>query len=349
METEKLERYSSFYRMDLQDGPLLGCFLGTYYPLNRFQGARTLPEGAVAPSDLDPEAFRSDYLRMHGQYAAAGGDALYSASLLWGIPWMEVLSGCTAFADHSTGSMRSVAPSPPCPADIPYFSESTPWVEKADQFLRMLASLEVEMPVGTTLMRGFSDLLSALYGTPEFVYRLVDGGNDIREIIHRLADLWIAFANFQLDRIQPVDGGVGSYFYSMWLPGRGVWLQEDASALLSPELFEEFIMPAVRRVISAFDTVLMHLHPAGYIPVDQLVETDLTAIELHIDKGGPSAEELLPYYRTIQSKKPLVIWGDLTYNDLVFVRDNLDSRALSVIPVIEQPGEAAQVRELFVK
>jgi 5-methyltetrahydrofolate--homocysteine methyltransferase len=242
--------------------------------------------------------------------------------------------------------MRSVRPdSPPGPAEIPIFLESDPWVRKADDFLEMLVQLEI--PLGTTLMRGLGDLLSALYGTPEFVYRLVDGGSQIREVIERLADLWIAFARFQLERIPLIHGGSGSFFYSMWLPGRGVWLQDDASALLSPGLFEEYIVPSIARIADAFDTVMMHLHPAGYIPVDALIRTNLAAIELHIDKGGPSARELLPWYRTIQAEKPLVIWGDLSREDLLFVRDHLDPRALAVMPVIRSVEEAGEIRALF--
>ena len=196
-------------------------------------------------------------------------------------------------------------------------------------------------------MRGFSDMLAGLYGSPEFVYRLVDGESGIYEVIDRLADLWTGFADFQIDRFPSFHGGTGSYFYNLWMPGRGAWIQEDGAALLSPDLFEPLILPALEKVIGHLDSVIIHLHPTGYIPVDLLVETDLAAIELHIDKGGPSAEELLPYYRKIQSRKPLVIWGDLEDSDLKFIKENLDLSALTVLPVIDSPEEADAIWKLL--
>ena len=334
--------------MNLSDGPLVGFFHGTYYPLNRYGGSSSLPDGPLVPSDIDPGMFRADYLRLHELYGRIAGDTIWAGSVFWGIPWMEALSGCGVIADHATGSCRSVRPeADPEPADIPAFDPESPWARKADEFLDLLTAPEIPFPLGTTLMRGFSDILSALYGTPGFVYRLHDGDRAIGAVVERIVELWTGFADFQIDRFPDFHGGTGSYFYNLWMPGRGTWIQEDAAALLSPGLFEGTILPALERVIAHFDSVIIHLHPAGYIPVDPLVETGLAAVELHIDKGGPSAEELLPVYRKIQSRKPLIIWGDLNEADLGFIKGNLDLAALTILPVVESPEAAERIWDMM--
>ena len=198
-------------------------------------------------------------------------------------------------------------------------------------------------PLGTTLMRGLSDVLAALYGNPDFVFFLTDHPDEADRALSQITDLWIRFAQIQLDGIPEFHGGVGSYFYDMWLPGKGCFLQEDAAALLSPELFDRFILSGIERIVSRFDTTIIHLHPSSFIPVDQLVDTDLAAIELHIDLGGRAASELLPVYHKIQSRKPLVIWGDLTDDDVAFVADNLDPTSLAVKVVVRDREHAERV------
>lgn len=337
---EKIDRFTSFYAMDCHDGPLVGFFLGTYYPLNRYRGSAAMRDGLIAPNDIPVSAFKADYQRLQDLYRPVAGDTIWAGSAFWGIPWMEALSGCGVEVDHSTGSTRSTLPAtPPRPEDIPVFDGCLPWARKAGEFLALLAA-DGHSPLGTTLMRGFSDILAGLFGSPDFVYRLVDRGAGIEEIIDRVADLWVGFADYQIDRFPPFHGGTGSYFYNLWMPGRGAWIQEDAAALLSPDLFEPLILPALEKVIDHLDSVIIHLHPTGYIPIDLLVETNLLAIELHIDKGGPSAAALMPHYRRIQSRKPLVIWGDLTEADLVSIKANLDMSTLAVLPVIDSPEQA---------
>jgi hypothetical protein len=333
--------------MDLHEGPLVGFFLGTYYPLNRYRGSSSMPDGPITPDDVEVATFLADYQRLRDLYRPVAGDTIWAGSVFWGIPWMEALSGCSVEADHATGSTRSLHPAaPPRPEDIPVFDGSLPWVRKAGEFLDLLVA-DGNLPLGTTLMRGFSDILAGLFGSPDFVYRLVDRAADIEAVIDRLADLWIGFADYQIDRFPAFHGGTGSYFYNLWMPGRGAWIQEDAAALLSPQLFEPLVLPALGKVIDHLDSVIIHLHPTGYIPIDLLVETNLLAIELHIDKGGPSAEALLPHYRKIQSRKPLVIWGDLTDADLVFIKQNLDTSSLAVLPVIESPEQADAIWKLL--
>ena len=164
-------------------------------------------------------------------------------------------------------------------------------------------------------MRGISDLLSALYGG-EFALRLLDAPDEVREVVDRLTAYWIAFGRHLLDHLPRFHAGTGSFFYALWLPGEHIWLQEDALALLSPRLYEQFIYPADCRIAAAFEHTLIHLHPTRFIPSKLLAASPLSALELHIDHDGPRAAALAAHYETMLAAKPLYVWGDITAEDL---------------------------------
>ena len=163
---------------------------------------------------------------------------MWSASCFWGVPWLEAAIRCDIIADQHSGSIYSNPPSDfSGPDDIPDFDRSSPWVAKAGEFIeQMVERSSGRWPIGTTRMRGISDLLSALYGGENFLFAMMEKPEEIKKICERLTDFWIAFGKFQLDRIPLFHGGIGSFYYNMWAPAGTVWHQEDAAALIYPFL-----------------------------------------------------------------------------------------------------------------
>jgi len=328
------------YLARANERPLVGFFVGSYYPFHRYPAAKALPQGLFTPNDLDALAFARDCLDLYTLHTQCPGDLMWTATAFWGVPWVEAALGCAVEADHLTGSARSHPVDAPWPI-VPTFSKKNPWVAKCLEMLQVVAEHAKErFPVGTTLMRGISDALAALLGFERMVFAMLDKPSRVHELARRIADFWIAFGHAQLDVIPRYGGGYGSFFYNLWAPGRCIWLQEDASTLLSPELFEEFILPYDREIASSFEYCFLHLHPGHYIPYRPLLDSDLAVIELHIDKGGPSAADLLPIYQEIQARKPLYVWGDIREEDLVVLLNNLEPQGLAIEVVVESPQEA---------
>ena len=332
---------------------MFGFFTESEYPLKRYLSSKSLPDlRPLTPEDFNIEGFLDDCDRLFELHEACGGDFIFSGSIFWGVPWIEAALGCSIVASHETGSIHSVLPVnfDGKASSIPYFDEDSPWVKKAGEYLVKISERSHgRWPVGTTRMRGISDLLSALYGSADFIYAMLENPDAIHAVCEKLSDFYISFARYQLDHIPLFHGGIGSFYYHMWTPAGTVWHQEDAAALLSPTLYDEFIRPYNEKIIKAFPGNIMHQHPVNFLPTNSYIEMGMTALEMHIDEGGPSAKALYPRHMSILKEKPLLIWGRLSESDFEWIFTQLPSKGLAVMAVVDGIQEASQLWERYRK
>jgi hypothetical protein len=204
-------------------------------------------------------------------------------------------------------------------------------------------------PLATTRMRGVADLLSALYGGDGFVFAMIEKPEEIRQVSERLTDFFIQYGKMQLSLIPDFHGGIGSFYYHMWAPKGTVWHQEDAVALLSPDLYEEFIEPCDRKIVKSFPHVVMHQHSTGFVPTEKYIDMGMSVLELHIDTGGLSAAELHGRHLAILERKPLLIWGDIPEKDLDWIFNKLPPKGLAVITVVDSIQKAKDLWGKYVK
>ena len=173
------------------------------------------------------------------------------------------------------------------------------------------------------------DSVVAVRGHQSMIYDLYDHPAELERLLHLVTDIWIDVARRQLDTIPPVAGGYVSNFYRIWAPDRVVLTQEDASTSYSPALFRRYLLPADRRISDAFPYTIMHVHYPTMWPVEQWLEIDsLSCIEINYDNNGPRLPDLLPLLRKIQEAKPLVIRGELTVEEIAWVKRELSPRGL---------------------
>lgn len=346
----RVELFQQFHRRE-NSRPLFGFFKGSEYPLKRYPFSRTLPENReLQPADFDVAAFVADSEQLFLAHEECGGDFIYSASAFWGIPWLEAALGCRLYANHSTGSIHSEPPANFTCASLPPFDRENPWMILMVEMLDALAEKSAgRFPLATTRMRGVADLLAALYGADAFVYALFDQPAEVLEVCRKVTDLFIHCASLQLEHIPDFHGGMGSFYYHMWTPKGTVWHQEDAAALLSPDLYTDFIEPFDREIVAAFPHVVMHQHSTGFVPTEKYLEMGMSVLELHIDSGGPSAHDLYQRHLAILKQCPLLIWGDIPKEDLDWIFSELPPQGLAIITVVGDAAEAQQLWERYVK
>lgn len=323
--------------------PLLGFFIDSQYPLHRYPNcSKNLPSGRVQPEHIIPKDYLEDCDRLYELHRQVPGDFIWSAAPFPGVPWIEASLGCSVFADHQTGSTRAEPPESFLNDwKIPEFSVENPWVKKMMEFIPVVETHSRDRyGVGVTLIRGISDILSALFGGHDFLFKFYESPDKMKALIAQIVEYWKAFAGHYLEHMPLFHGGTGSLFYNYWVPGKSILIQEDAAALLSPELYEEFIFPGICEIADAFNHLVFHLHPSQFIPTDYLLKTSVDVIELHIDQGGPSAEDLKDVHKKVLQQKPLLVWGDLTSDDLVYVLQNQSYQGLAINVVVDSLDQA---------
>jgi len=342
---DRVDNFKKYYARK-NSRPLLGFFLGSEYPLHRYEVFKNLSEDReLSVSDFNVQGFCENCDRLFTDHEACGGDFIWSGSAFWGIPWLEAALGCPIKASFSTGSLYSEPPQHfSVDSDMLEFNPNSPWALKLIEFLEsMTGRNNGRWPIGTTRMRGIADLLSALYGSDTFIYAIIERPDEVLEVCNKLCDLWIEFGKLQIEHIPLFHGGLGSFYYNMWVPADTVMHQEDAAALMSPHLYEQFIKPFDQRIVEAFSGCIMHQHPTGYVPTDEYLKMNFLALELHIDEGGPSAQQLYKTHCDILSKKPLLIWGNLSQDDLNWIFGHLPAQGLAIMTVVDSPETANKI------
>jgi hypothetical protein len=135
-------------------------------------------------------------------------------------------------------------------------------------------------------LEGMSDLLAALYPIEEFLMDTLDEPEEILRAIEHLSGLWLqAFRGNQgLIDLSGNPGGIG--WPGIWAPGKTFPLQEDVAYNLSPDQFRQFLIPVLRKHMTAMDYPFFHLDGIGMLPhLPALLELD----ELPVIQWVPGA------------------------------------------------------------
>ena len=311
-----------------------------------YQAARSLlvPNKRISPEMLDVDSFLPDYERMYQTALDLGQDAFWVAEPFTGIPWMEAILGCEILAGSESFISRPWLQSLD-DIDTIAFDAKNPWLLKYLEFTQKLVALsQGRFPVGMPIMRGPADIVGAIMGQIEMVLALVDESERMKAFFQRVTEVFLRVVGAQNALIPAFLGGTALGFYHVYCPGTSIWYQEDLSAIMSPSLYREFLTEPERRICLGYDYTAIHLHPASFFLLDELLaKDDLKAIEVNKDVGGPSVEEMLPHLRKILDRKCLILWGDLNAADIRCLQENFSARGLFLFVVAPDEKTAAQL------
>jgi hypothetical protein len=130
-------------------------------------------------------------------------------------------------------------------------------------------------------------------------------------------------------------------------------MQEDASALYSPELFRACILPADRRIAQEFPYSLLHLHASSLFLVEEfLTVKEIGVFQINRDVGEMGLPEMFPYLKQIQEKgRRLFLRGPFSVEDYRWIKEHLSPIGLivqTVVPSLEE-GKALleEARRIF--
>ena len=327
MDQARIELHKNFWERRNTGKPPVSFRIGNYFFATHYRAAeKLLVKGKRITADMiDVDSFMEDYERQFDEIGRLGQSGVWTAEPYTGIPWMEAFWGCEIFAGIESFMAHPMVKEAGELEKL-QFNADNPWIAKYFEFVTKLNILSKgRFPVGAPILRGQGDTVGAMMGQTEFIYALCEEPEIIKKILRKVADSFL-YIYSEMHRLnKPFHGGSSMGLYHIWAPGESLWFQDDISALLSPVLYREFFLENERYFCGKYRYTMMHLHPSSFHLLDDILSNEnLKAIEINKDVGGPSVEQMLPQFRKVLDKnRCVVIWGELSTEDVKCVLDNL--------------------------
>ena len=100
------------------------------------------------------------------------------------------------------------------------------------------------------------DTLAAMRGSERLLFDLLERPEWVHACLDRITDVYFEY----YDRFYEImKDDVGGSTYWCWAPGRMAKFQCDFSAMISPAMYREFMLPRLRKMVSKVDHCIYHL------------------------------------------------------------------------------------------
>lgn len=176
---------------------------------------------------------------------------------------------------------------------------------------------------GLAHLRGTENLLTDMIEEPEFVHAARD----------KITDAWIRTQAEIFEIVKDNNlGGSSHGWMHLWSPKRHLQLQCDYACMISPSMFEEFVLPELEDTANAFEHCTYHLDG-----IEQIRHLDLILSVKGIDNiqwthvaGQPKTSESIEALQKIQAAgKGLVLIPQR--DELEFLMKNLSHKGLQIV------------------
>ena len=271
------------------------------------------PKEGVPPVDPPPylDGWDGDFdgaLARYEEWAAAtyfGGEA---------IPYMAPSFGPDQFAAFLGAKLERSPDSLSTTWAVPFVQDwdevlpfrldsQNPWWRKMSDFLRQIAQVgEGKFLAGMLDLHGNFDALAAVRGPERLCLDLADQPETVQRAIESARRIFPQVYEGLFEA-----GNMAKWGSIGWLPfyasGRFLSSQCDFAALVSPKMFDRFILPALEEECSLVDHSVYHLDGPDALPhLDSLLGIErLDGIQWVPGSGNPPLIEWMDLLKTIQN------------------------------------------------
>ena len=203
-------------------------------------------------------------------------------------------------------------------------------------------------PVSHAPDLGPTDLHAVLRGHNESILDLVDEPEKSAELLWRLGAIFRESTEELWKRVPLFCGGYFDAQYSLWSPGPIIRIQEDATAVYSPDLYRKCVQPVDRMLAGHFASSFIHLHSTSMFLLEAFLEIEeIQCYEINNDACGPPVKEMVPYFQMVQkANRPLLIRGAFTQEEVRVLMDSLEPRGLFLNMMVNTMEEVESLRPL---
>lgn len=329
----KVERYKAFWNRDEVDRPLVGFSYVGWYPLEYYSVCKSWKvDDHITPEMLKPDEWLDDYEGLLREGEEVEDDMLRGACPIQvAFPcFIPAILGCKirVLPDNVMGEEQKLSWEE---ALAKRLDHENPWFQKVMEFAEALSRRsEGRYPISHGPELGPTDLHAVLRGHNESIMDLMDEPTESAELLMNLGHLFVEFFKETWKRIPRFHGGYFDAQYQLWAPGPIIRMQEDATAVFSPDLYRDLVQPVDRMMAKQFDCSFIHLHSTSMFLLDAFLEIEeLRCFEINIEPFNIPVKGMIEYFQRVQNaNRPLLIRGSLTADELRLVVDSLDPRGL---------------------
>ncbi len=151
-----------------------------------------------------------------------------------------------------------------------------------------------------TDLGGNADILASFRTSNQLLLDLYDAPEEVLRLTGEITDLWKRYYDELYEIIKPCGRGTSNWA-GIWSPERTYMTQSDFCYMISPAMFEKFVLPDLSSICGDMTHGFYHLDGKGQIPhLDMLLSLDSLAGIQWIPGGGqPPTEEWMPLLKRI--------------------------------------------------
>ena len=346
----KVERYRAFWNRDDIKRPLVGFSFVGWFPFGEFVACESWSSSEyLTPDMIAPEAFMDDYIRLLREGETVDDDVLRgTCPMQVAVPFLPGMLGCPMriLPDNVLGQELHL---PWDEALRIRLDHQNSWFKKYMEFAQALVTKSNgRFPVSHAPDLGPTDLHAVLRGHNESILDLVDEPEKSAELLWRLGAIFRESTEELWKRVPLFCGGYFDAQYSLWSPGPIIRIQEDATAVYSPDLYRKCVQPVDRMLAGHFASSFIHLHSTSMFLLEAFLEIEeIQCYEINNDACGPPVKEMVPYFQMVQkANRPLLIRGALTQGEVRVLMDSLEPRGLFLNMMVNTMEEVESLRPL---
>ncbi len=186
------------------------------------------------------------------------------------------------------------------------------WWQLTGELTRKAARrLAGQMAVGYTDLGGNLDILASFRTTEQLLLDLVDHPEQIDRLVSQVTQYWLDRYQRLTEWILPAGTGTTPWA-PIWSPQTTYMLQSDFAYMISPEMFDRFVLPDLEACCRAIDHPFYHLDGVGQlVHLDSILEIDsLRGVQwVSGDGKAPPATWFDVQGRILQAGKRIQTWA----------------------------------------
>ena len=189
----------------------------------------------------------------------------------------------------------------------PEIDRNSSWWERHQEIIETTAARwQDQLVIGNTDIGGNLDILASLRGSNLLLTDLIDQPEVVLDLLKGITNSWIDMF-LSIEEMLKQNKLGRSYWAPMWAPGSMAMLQCDFSTMISPKMFEKFVMPDLLQCCEKIDFPFYHLDGRGALRhLNSLLSIEkLKGIQWIPGAGEPAAEEWLPLLKRIRDSGKL--------------------------------------------